>query len=160
MFDDLTTTHQEEVLAIAGAIDDAAMLELIEKAGKLFPNHDADRHKGFIMDMLAEIFITFEEETHQDYIDGGLIPTLTQVLSHFCDWCSLYITAGDRLPYRRVADIFVIATTASHDHWYEPIANNLSYIPALVSNTKGGKDVSTALFDAIINTAFDYYKGN
>lgn len=29
-------------------------------------------------------------------------------------------------------------------------------VKALVQSTQGGKNVSTALFDAIINTAFDY----
>ena len=35
----------------------------------------------------------------------------------------------------------------NHDYWHKPIANNLSYIPALVQSTQGGKNVSAALFD-------------
>ena len=109
---------------------------------------------------LNECVTDWECETAQDFINEDLIPTLVRVLSHFIDWCNAYITNGDRIPDDRIGDIFTIASTASHDYWHELIANNLSYIPALVKETQGGKNVSTALFDAIINTAFDYDMGN
>lgn len=121
----------------------------------MFPDSTSLTHLEFVHNCVAMI-IADRQDTAQDYIDENLVPTLVQVLTHFCDWCNKYISYGDRIPDYRISDIFIIASTAHHDYWHEPIANNLSYIPALVKETQGGKNVSTALFDAIINTAYDY----
>ena len=160
MFNTIIHTEQQEVNTVIEAIGETDNEMLTTKAQALL-YHDAPDTlaKDLIRTMVARI-ITDRQETAQDFIDGDLIPTLVLVLSHFIDWCNAYITDGDRIPDYRIGDIFTIASTAPHDYWHEPIANNLSYIPALVKETRGGEGVSTALFDAIINTAFDYDMGN
>lgn len=155
MFNALTHTEQQEVNTIIEAMGETDNEMLTNKAQALYPDAPDTLAKDLIRDMVAMI-IADRQDTAQDFIDEDLIPTLVQVLNHFIGWCNAYITNGDRIPDYRITDIFVIASTAHHDYWHEPIANNLSYIPALVKETQGGKNVSTALFDAIINTAFDY----
>ena len=140
------TTEQQEVNALVQA--------LRQYTAETFPDSTYLTHE-YVHEHVAMIIVD-RQDTAQDYIDDGLIPTLVQVLTHFCDWCNKYITKGDRIPDDRISDVFTIASTAHHDYWHVAIANNLSYIPALVQSTQGGKDVSTALFDAIINTAYDY----
>lgn len=159
MFDLLTYNEQQEVITVIEAVGEADNEMLMTKAQALYPDAPESHAKGLIEDMVAMI-IADRQVSAQDFINEDLIPTLVQVLSHFLDWCNAYIANGDRLPDYRITDIFTIASTAPHDYWHEPIANNLSYIPALVKETQGGKDVSTALFNAIINTAFDYDMGN
>ena len=159
MFNTLTHTEQQEVNTVIEAIGETDNEMLTTEAQALYPDAPDTLAKDLIRNMVARI-IADRQETAQDFIDEDLIPTLVLVLSHFIDWCNAYITNGDRIPDYRITDIFAIASTAHHDYWHEPIANNLSYIPALVKETQGGKNVSTALFDAIINTAFDYDMGN
>lgn len=159
MFNTLTHTEQQEVNTVIEAIGETDNEMLTTEAQALYPDAPDTLAKDLIRNMVAMI-IADRQETAQDFIDEDLIPTLVLVLSHFIDWCNAYITNGDRIPDYRITDIFAIASTAHHDYWHEPIANNLSYIPALVKETQGGKNVSTALFDAIINTAFDYDMGN
>lgn len=159
MFDILTYNEQQEVITVIEVIGEADNEMLMTKAQALYPDAPESHAKGLIEDMVAMI-IADRQATAQDFINEDLIPILVQVLSRFLDWCNAYIANGDRIPDYRITDIFTIASTAPHDYWHEPIANNLSYIPALVKETQGGKDVSTALFNAIINTAFDYDMGN
>ena len=156
MFNTLTPTTQQEVNTVIEAIGETDNEMLTTKAqALLYPDAPDTLVKDFIRNMVARI-IADQHGTAQDFIDEDLIPTLVLVLSHFIGWCDAYITDGDIIPDYRITDIFAIASTAHHDYWHEPIANNLSYIPALVKETQGGENVSTALFDAIINTAFDY----
>lgn len=155
MFNTLNHNQQQEVNTAIEAIGETDNEMLINKAKALYPDAPISHAKDFIRGMVAMI-IADRQETAQSFIDEDLIPTLVQVLSHFIDWCNVYITNGDHIPDYRITDIFAIASTAHHDYWHEPIANNLSHIPALVKETQGGKNVSTALFNAIINTAFDY----
>ena len=154
MFNTLTRTEQQEVNTVIEAIGETDNEMLTTEAqALLYPDAPDTLAKDLIRNMVARI-ITDRQETAQDFIDEDLIPTLVLVLSHFIDWCDAYITIGDRIPDYRITDIFAIASTTHHDYWHERIANNLSYIPALVKETQGGENVSTALFDAIINTAF------
>lgn len=155
MFNALTTEQKQEVKALVQAIGETNVQALRQYTAQMFPDSTSLTHLEFVHNCVAMI-IADRQDTAQDYIDENLIPTLVQVLTHFCDWCNKYITNGDRIPDDRISDIFAIASTAHHDYWHEPIANILSYIPALVKETQGGKNVSTALFDVIINTAFDY----
>lgn len=155
MFNALTHTEQQEVNTVIEAIGETDNEMLTTKAQALYPDAPDTLAKDLIKDMVVMI-IADRQDTAQAFIDEGLIPTLVRVLSHFIDWCNAYITNGDRLPTDHIADIFTIANTANYNYWHEPIASNLSYIPALVQSTQGGKNVSTALFIAIINTAFDY----
>ena len=159
MYNTLTTEQKQEVNTVIEAIGETDNEMLTTKAQALYPDAPDTLAKDLIRNMVA-VIIDERQETAQDFINEDLIPTLVRVLSHFIDWCNAYITNGDRIPDDRIGDIFTIASTASHDYWHELIANNLSYIPALVKETQGGKNVSTALFDAIINTAFDYDMGN
>ena len=160
MFNTLTHTKQQEVNTVIEAIGETDNEMLTTEAqALLYPDAPDTLAKDLIRNMVARI-IADRQETAQDFIDEDLIPTLVLVLSHFITWCNAYIADGDLIPDYRITDIFAIASTAHHDYWHEPIANNLSYIPALVKETQGGENVSTALFDAIINTAFDYDMGN
>ena len=160
MFNALNHDQQQEVNSVIEAIGETDNEMLTTEAqALLYPGAPDTLAKDLIRNMVARI-IADRQETAQDFIDEDLIPTLVLVLSHFIDWCNAYITDGDLIPDYRITDIFAIASTAHHDYWHEPIANNLSYIPALVKKTQGGENVSTALFDAIINTAFDYGMGN
>ena len=160
MYNTLNYTQRQEVCTVIEAIGETDNEMLTTKAqALLYPDAPDTLAKELIRNMVARI-ITDRQETAQDFIDEDLIPTLVLVLSHFIDWCNAYITDGDRIPDYRITDIFAIASTSPHDYWHETIDNNLSYIPALLKETQGGENVSTALIDAIINTAFDYNMGN
>lgn len=155
MFNHFNHDQQQEVNTVIEAIGETDNEMLTTKAQAFYPDAPVSHANDLIKDMVA-IILDDRQETAQKFIGEDLIPTLVRVLSHFLDWCNAYITKGDSIPDDRIADIFTIASTSHHDYWHAPIANNLSYIPALAKSTQGGKNVSTALFNAIINTAYDY----
>lgn len=155
MFNTLTTEEKQQVKSIVDMIDVADIKVLHQYTVKMLPDVSYLTHIEFVHDLVA-IVLDDQNTTAQEFIEEDLIPTLVQVMTQFCSWCSKYITKGDRIPNDLIGDIFTIARTAYHDYWHVPINNNLSCIPALVQATQGGKDVSTALFTAIISTAFDY----
>lgn len=154
MYSQLTYTEQQEVNTLIEVIGEADIEMLVNKVHALYPDAPATVAKDHIQNMVATI-IARHQDTAQDFIDEDLIPILVQVLIHFIGWCK-YISSGDRIPNECITDILTIARAAIHDDWHELITKNMACIPSLVRSTQGGKNVSTALFIAIINTAFDY----
>lgn len=158
MYSQLTYTEQQEVNTLIEVMGEADIEMLVNKVHALYPDAPATVAKDHIKNIVATI-IARHQDTAQDFIDEDLIPILVQALSYFCDWCNAYIARGDRIPNECITDILTIARAAIHDDWHELITKNMAYIPSLVRSTQGGKNVSTALFIAIINTAFDYDMG-
>lgn len=158
IFNSLPQELQAQTLALTKALSN--MHALRPMTAKLFPQaQDAEQtHKEFVRELVACV-IADQQDTADDYTDSDRITVLAGAIAFFVEMCVKYITKGDRLPTDRMADLFIVADGTVGDWYQDTIADNLAFIPTLVQTTQGGKDVSTALFDAVLNTAMDYELG-
>lgn len=156
MFNKLTPSQQETITSIYDNLCQENKDLLNEAVAKLLSEKTENERKVFVLDMITYI----QQDRYlddKDFYDENLNDILVEVLHFFCTMCHKHISKGDKIPVQLVRDLFIIATVSPiEQEWERMIANSLSYIPLTLAGVTGGENVSTALFTAIISTAFDY----
>lgn len=108
MYNTLTTEQKRQVDLIVIALGDVYVQSISRYTEKLLPDSLYRTHLDFLRDLIAFV-LDGRDTTAQKFLDAGLLPTLSKVITCFCKWCNAYITQGDRIPTDRIGDIFTLA---------------------------------------------------
>ena len=155
MYNTLNHTQQQEVQLIVDAMGEENIQSLRQITAELLPGSTYLTHLEFVYNLVAD-YVSDSDITYIAMRDEQLIEPLFDVMHFFCEMCHTFIKYGDKLPTENFVDFVRLDFASTNDSWKEHIRSNLSYIPALVKETQGGKNVSTALFKCVVNTAFDF----
>lgn len=146
MFNQLPHNQQQDVVRIMNALDETVK-DLRPITAELMPDSSYTNHLEFVRDMVANIvFYNDIQEDSSPYVAETLLFTTTIMAK--------YIKRGDTLPLEYASDIYILLSSTSHepDYWQDLIKSNLDTMADYLPN---GENVSTAIFKAVLNTAFD-----
>lgn len=106
-----------------------------------------------LTELVAQLVLECEL-TAADVIESNLLHPLAQSILYFCQWSVDYLLPTDRIPVHILTDLYNLNTLTFSDNWVEVIETNLNRIATYSQNTNGN-NVTTALFEAIINAVYD-----
>lgn len=152
MFNQLSHKQQQDVMRILGALDTKELRQMI---GVLIGNTDIiDPHAhAIVRDMIAYIVFNNDYVADDDELDET-VPYVEEALTFLTEIMANYIRRGDKLPLEYANDVYILVSTSHNEnyYWQTIIKDNLSM---MVNSIPDGKNVSTAIFKAVLNTAYD-----
>lgn len=149
MFKQLSHDQQQDVMRIMNALDDQDLRPLTTV---LIGDDNLTEHHALVRDMVAHIVLNNDGVADADELDNTL-PCVAEALTFTATIMTDYIKQGDTLPIEYTSDMYILVST-SHNanyYWQDLIKDNLNL---MTNSMPDGKNVSTAIFKAVLNTAF------
>lgn len=119
--------------------------------------HDSKVEKQHLVrDLISEIVFNHDP----DCSEPDEVSCVEQAIILFLDLAAKYIKNGDTLPTETVGDLFLMvgATHEDNTYWAELIDGNLATAKRSLASVSGeASNVTTAIFRAVIATAYDFY---
>lgn len=151
MFKQLLPNQQQDVMRIVNALDETVK-DSRPITAELMPDSSYTNHLELVRDMVAHIVFNNDGVADADELDDTL-PCVAEALTFTATIMTDYIKQGDTLPIEYTSDMYILVST-SHEanyYWQDLIKDNLNLMANSMSD---GKNVSTAIFKAVLNTAF------
>lgn len=152
MFNKLSHKQQQDVICIMNRLS-KTVEDLRPTTEELITNSSYINHVELMRDMVSYIVFNNDGVTDDEEVDYTL-PIITETFIFITSLMADYIKQGDMLPIECVSNIFILVNT-SHEvdyYWQNVIKYNLN---SMTNSMPDGKDVSTAIFKAVVNTTFD-----
>lgn len=149
MFNQLSYNQQQDVMRIVNALDDQDLRPLTTV---LIGDDNLTEHHALVRDMVAHIVLNNDGVADADELDNTL-PCVAEALTFTTAIMADYIKQGDTLPLEYTSDMYILVST-SHNanyYWQDLIKDNLNL---MTNSMPDGKNVSTAIFKVVVNTAF------
>lgn len=149
MFNQLPHNQQQDVMRIVNALDDQDLRPLTTV---LIGDDNLTEHHALVRDMVAHIVLNNDGVADADEL-GDTLPCVAEALMFTTTIMTDYIKQGDTLPIEYTSDMYILVST-SHNanyYWQDLIKDNLNL---MTNSMPDGKNVSTAIFKAVLNTAF------
>lgn len=152
LFNQLSHSQQKDVARIVEALDETVK-DLRPITAEFMPDSSYLNHLELINDMVAYIVFNNDDVADADELEDTL-PLIAEALTFTLKIMADFINQDDTLPLEYTNDIYVLlnASACGDYNWQNVIKDNLRLIKIQMPD---GENVSTAIFKAVLNTAFD-----
>lgn len=158
LYSKLTPAQRNDVRTLLAVMDCEQKAGILSCLTELIGSDDeqtALQAKNCLTELVAQLVLECELNA-ADVIESNLLHPLTQSILYFCQWSVDYLLPTDNIPVYLLTDLYNLNTLTFSDNWVEAIETNLDRIATYSQNTTG-KNVTTALFEAIINAVYDSF---
>lgn len=158
LYSKLTPAQRNDVRTLLAVMDCEQKAGILSCLTELIGSDDeqtALQAKNCLTELVAQLVLECELNA-ADVIESNLLHPLTQSILYFCQWSVDYLLPTDNIPVHILTDLYNLNTLTFSDNWVEVIETNLDRIAMYRQNTTG-KNVTTALFEAIINAVYDSF---
>lgn len=156
LYSKLTPAQRNDVRTLLAVMDCEQKAGILSCLTELIGTNDkqtALQAKNCLTELVSQLVLECELNA-ADVIESNLLHLLTQSILYFCQWSVDYLLPTDRIPVHILTDLYNLNTLTFSDNWVEIIETNLNRITTYSQNTSG-VNITTALFEAIINAVYD-----